>query len=43
MVALTEEPISLPEFNNSNTLVQKYGGTSVGTGKAMLNVASIIK
>jgi len=43
MVALTEEPVSLPEFNNSNTLVQKYGGTSVGTAKAMLNVASIIK
>eukprot|EP00833_Pecoramyces_ruminatium_P003940 jgi/Orpsp1_1/1177972/evm.model.c7180000063588.1 len=30
-------------IDNSNTLVQKYGGTSVGTAKAMLNVADIIK
>jgi len=43
MVALIEEPSSLPEFKNSNTLVQKYGGTSVGTSKAMINVANIIK
>jgi len=43
MVSLVEEPVSLPEYKNSNTLVQKYGGTSVGTAKAMLNVASIIK
>jgi len=43
MVALTEEPSCLPEFKNSNTLVQKYGGTSVGTSKAMINVANIIK
>jgi len=43
MASLVEEPVSLPEYNNSNTLVQKYGGTSVGTAKAMLNVANIIK
>eukprot|EP00833_Pecoramyces_ruminatium_P018641 jgi/Orpsp1_1/1192673/evm.model.d7180000095120.1 len=43
MASFTEEPISLPEYNNSDTLVQKYGGTSVGTAKAMINVANIIK
>jgi len=35
--------IEEPEYNNSDTLVQKYGGTSVGTAKAMINVANIIK
>lgn len=30
-------------YDNSNTLVQKYGGTSVGTSEAMLNVSNIIK
>ncbi|ORX80010.1 aspartate kinase [Anaeromyces robustus] len=43
MGILLEEPLDLPEYNNSDVLVQKYGGTSVGTAKAMLNVASIIK
>ncbi|ORX41312.1 aspartate kinase (L-aspartate 4-P transferase) [Piromyces finnis] len=43
MVSLIDEPSTMPAFKNSNTLVQKYGGTSVGTAKAMLNVANIIK
>jgi len=43
MASFVEEPTSLSEFSNSDTLVQKYGGTSVGTAKAMLNVANIIR